>query len=233
MSRFFAATGRFAVRFRWVVVAAWIAATIAASHLFPSLASVANAGGGSQLPAGSPSEHAALLARPFQQPGLTPVPVAIATRHSALTSSGLTAIGRLASSLGTVTGVRHVSNLGVSRDDRAALLQVQARVNLNADGPDRDLVAGLRNVIHSANLPAGLRVHLAGPVAAGVDASQSSHRSANLGEYLSIVFILLALLGGISQYESTRYVEVETYNRFAEMYGGETKPVGAEGSATA
>jgi hypothetical protein len=51
--------------------------------------------------------------------------------------------------------------------------------------------------------------------------------------FWSIVFILLALLGGIAQYESTRYVEVETYNRFAEMYGGETKPVGAEGSATA
>jgi hypothetical protein len=51
--------------------------------------------------------------------------------------------------------------------------------------------------------------------------------------FWSIVFILLALLGGISQYESTRYVEVETYNRFAEMYGGETKPVGAEGSMTA
>ena len=51
--------------------------------------------------------------------------------------------------------------------------------------------------------------------------------------FWSIVFILLALLGGISQYESTRYVEVETYNRFAEMYGGETKPVGAEGPMTA
>jgi hypothetical protein len=51
--------------------------------------------------------------------------------------------------------------------------------------------------------------------------------------FWSIVFILLALLGGIAQYESTRYVEVETYNRFAEMYGGETKPVGAEGPMTA
>jgi hypothetical protein len=51
--------------------------------------------------------------------------------------------------------------------------------------------------------------------------------------FWSIVFVLLALLGGISQYESTRYVEVETYNRFAEMYGGEPKPVGAEGHMTA
>ena len=47
MSRFFAVfftgIGRFAVRFRWVVVAAWIAAAVLAQHFFPSLASVANA----------------------------------------------------------------------------------------------------------------------------------------------------------------------------------------------
>jgi uncharacterized membrane protein YdfJ with MMPL/SSD domain len=30
--RFFAATGRFAVRFRWVVVVAWIAATVLTQH---------------------------------------------------------------------------------------------------------------------------------------------------------------------------------------------------------
>ncbi len=32
MHTFFAATGRFAVRFRWAVVAAWVAATILAGH---------------------------------------------------------------------------------------------------------------------------------------------------------------------------------------------------------
>src|SRR5262249_21285643 len=160
------------VRFRWLVVAAWVAATIAASHFFPSLASAANAASGSsQLPPESQSEHAARLATPFQQPGLTPVPVVIATKHGTLTSADLTAVARLASSLGTVSAVRHVSNLGVGRDHRAALLEVQAKVNLNADGPDRVLVTGLRQVIHAGKLPAGLSAHLAGPVAAGVDAS--------------------------------------------------------------
>ena len=32
--RFFAAIGRFAVRFRWVVVAAWVAAAVLAQHSF-------------------------------------------------------------------------------------------------------------------------------------------------------------------------------------------------------
>ena len=43
MSGFFAATGRFAVRFRWAIVAAWLAATVLARLFLPSLASVANA----------------------------------------------------------------------------------------------------------------------------------------------------------------------------------------------
>src|SRR5258708_32651278 len=86
--RFFAATGRFAVRFRWAIVVAWIAATILAGHFFPSLASVANAINASLLPAGSPSLQAARLATPFQRPGQTPMPVIVARSHGALTEIG-------------------------------------------------------------------------------------------------------------------------------------------------
>ena len=50
MHRFFAATGRFAVRFRWAVVAAWVAATVLASLLLPSLASVIKENNTDQLP---------------------------------------------------------------------------------------------------------------------------------------------------------------------------------------
>ena len=46
--RFFAATGRFAVRFRWAVAAAWVAATILAYLLLPSLASVVVSGAAAQ-----------------------------------------------------------------------------------------------------------------------------------------------------------------------------------------
>jgi putative drug exporter of the RND superfamily len=62
----FAATGRFAVRFRWVIVVAWVAATILANQFLPSLASVAGDGDVSSLPASSPSLQAARMATPFQ-----------------------------------------------------------------------------------------------------------------------------------------------------------------------
>jgi len=60
MHRFLAATGRFAVRFRWAIVVAWVAATVLANLLFPSLTSVARQNNTSSLLVPS---TAALLAR--------------------------------------------------------------------------------------------------------------------------------------------------------------------------
>jgi len=60
--------------------------------------------------------------------------------------------------------------------------------------------------------------------------TQNPVRVALQGSFLwTLTFILLALLGAVAQFESTRHLEVETYNRFSE-YGGEPQPVG--GTAT-
>jgi RND superfamily putative drug exporter len=191
---FFTATGRFAVRFRWAIVAAWLAAIILAHLFLPSLASVANDSNVSFLPASSPSLQAARLATPFQDVNQTAVPVVIARDRGALTTADTTAIARLTARLAAVTAVQRVEDLGVSRDGQAAQLQVLAAINLDAPGPAQDLVAGLRHVIGASALPPDLHAHLAGQLAAQADASQSSGRSANLGEYVSIVFILVLLL---------------------------------------
>jgi RND superfamily putative drug exporter len=194
MSGFFAATGRFAVRFRWVIVVAWVAAAVLANHFFPSLASVANDSNVSFLPASSPSLQAARLAAPFQGVNQTAVPVVVARDRGTLTTADTVAIGRLAIRLGTVAHVQRIEDLGISRDARAARLQVLAAVNLDAPGPAQDLVTGLRHAIGTTALPPDLRAHLAGELAASADASQSSGNSASLGEDLSIVFILVLLL---------------------------------------
>ncbi len=194
MARFFTATGRFSVRFRWAMVGAWIAATVLAGLLFPSLTSVANANNASLLPAGTPRTQAARLAMPFQQPGQTPVPVIIARTSGKLTAADLNAVERLRTGLAKVSGVRQVRDLGISRDGAASQLVVEARVNLDAEGPAEQLTSGLRHAILAAAVPGDLHAHLAGQVAVQVDAGQTSHRAGNLGEYLSIVFILLLLL---------------------------------------
>jgi RND superfamily putative drug exporter len=194
MHRFFAVTARFAVRFRWAIVATWVAATIAANLLFPSLASVARQNNTDWLPAGSPSLQAARLATPFQDPNQTPVSVVIAHSGGTLTTADTTASARLAASLGKVTDVQQVKNLGISADHQAAQLLVLADINQASPGPAQQLVAGLRHAIQRSDLPRDLQAHLAGPVAAQTDATQASQRTLKLGEDLSIMFIAVLLL---------------------------------------
>lgn len=196
MHRFFAVTARFAVRFRWVIVAAWVAATIVANLLFPSLTSVAKQNNTDWLPTGSPSLQAARLAAPFQDPNQTPVSVVVAHSGGTLTTADMTASARLAASLGKVTSVQQVKNLGTSADHQAVQLLVLAHVNLNAanPGPAQQLIAGLRHAIQGNDLPGDVQVHLAGPTAAQADATQASQRTLKLGEYLSTLFIAVLLL---------------------------------------
>jgi putative drug exporter of the RND superfamily len=194
VNRFFAATGRFAVRFRWVVVVAWVAATVLATLFFPSLTSVAKDSNTGFLPASSPSLQAARLATPFQGLNQTPIPVVIARGSGTLTATDITAIGHLAASLAKVTDVQQVKDLGVSRDGQAVQLQVLANIDITSQGPAQHLAAGLRHTIQSGALPRDLHAHLAGQVVTQVDASQSSQRAGNLGQDLSIVFILVLLL---------------------------------------
>jgi putative drug exporter of the RND superfamily len=191
---FFAATGRFAVRFRWAVVAVWVAATILAALLLPSLASVIKENNTDLLPASSPSLSAARLATPFQNPNQTPVLVVIARASGTVTSADITAIGRLAARLEKVADVQQVKDLGDSADRQAVQLDVLAGLDLATPGPAQRLVAGLRDAIAGSALPGDLHVHLAGPVAAQTDASQTNQQAVKLGQDLSIVFIMALLL---------------------------------------
>jgi len=191
---FFAATGRFAVRFRWVVVAAWLAATVLANLFLPSLSSVEKGDNNGFLPASSPSLRAERLATPFQAPGQVPIPVVVARGGGTLTAADTAAIERLAAGLARVAGVQRVKDLGVSHDGRAAQLQVLTSIDVSANGPAGQLAAGLRHTIAASALPGDLHAHLAGQVAAEVDANQAGARASNLGQDLSILFILVLLI---------------------------------------
>ena len=81
----FGAIGRFAVRFRWLVLLAWIVAAFAAVTQLPSLASVTNNNNSTFLPASAPSEHAATLAAPLGTANLFGIPVVAARSAATLT----------------------------------------------------------------------------------------------------------------------------------------------------
>jgi putative drug exporter of the RND superfamily len=194
MHSFFAATGVFAVRFRWAVVAAWVAATVLAILLLPSLSSVMSQNNTDQLPASSPSLYAARLAAPFQDPNQTPVLVVIARGSGTVTTVDITAIARLATRLARVADVQQVKDLGDSADRRAVQLEVLAGVSLATPGAAQPLVTDLRAAITASALPRDLNAHLAGPAATQADATQTGQKALSLGLDLSILFIVALLL---------------------------------------
>ena len=63
--RFFTVLGRVVVRFRWLVVALWVALVVIASAAFPSLSSEINNDNSQFLPSSTPSSQAASLAAPI------------------------------------------------------------------------------------------------------------------------------------------------------------------------
>jgi uncharacterized membrane protein YdfJ with MMPL/SSD domain len=71
----FRAIGSLAVKFRWLVLIAWVAGAIAAVSLLPSLNSVTQNNNTKFLPASAPSSHAQQLAAPFGTAALVPIPL--------------------------------------------------------------------------------------------------------------------------------------------------------------
>ena len=191
----FAAIGRFAVGLRWLVVLAWVAAAIAAATQLPSLSSVTQGNNTKFLPASAPSEHAVALSAPFGIAGLQPIPVVAVRTAVPLTRADVTAMTALQGRLRSVSAVSKVLDLGVSPDGHAAQLVVLA-ANLNGGNPNAalNLVNALRAKIASAGLPAGLRVHLAGDIAAAVDQQKASGSTGTRVEQLSLLFIILLLV---------------------------------------
>jgi putative drug exporter of the RND superfamily len=191
----FGGIGRFAVRFRWLVLLAWVGAAIAAVTWLPALSSVTQGNNIKFLPASAPSEQAAVLAEPFGTAGLQPVPVLAARTAAPLTAVDLTALARLQRRLARVPGVSKVVDAGVSPDGHADQLVVLAS-QLNGGNPEAapDLVNALRAAISQARLPAGLQAHLAGTIAAGVDQQKASGSTGNRVEVLSLLFIIVLLV---------------------------------------
>ncbi|HEX3908922.1 MAG TPA: MMPL family transporter, partial [Mycobacteriales bacterium] len=193
MHALYSGIGRFAVRFRWLVLLFWIAAAVVTSIAFPSLASVTKANNTSFLPADSPSNVASRLASPLQNSNLTPVPIVVG-RTSGLTAADQAYIQQLIAKVRQVPHATVVRDLGTSPDGKAEQIQTLSDVNLGEDGPVITLVHDLRAAIRSVPAPPGLQTHLAGQLADQVDTQAASGSTNGQVEGLSVLFILVLLI---------------------------------------
>jgi putative drug exporter of the RND superfamily len=195
MDTLFAALGRFTVRYRYLIVIAWIGITITSVLVFPSLSSVTkNSTLSSILPANAPSIQASNLAAAFQNTRLASATIVAVRNQGALTLADQKSIDQLEARLRTLPQVTLVRDLDTSPDGAARQALVEADVPQDGSGAAPILVDEIRAAFRLANAPTDLTFHLTGPLATTVDAQRALSSSQNVTQVLTMLFIVVLLL---------------------------------------
>jgi RND superfamily putative drug exporter len=193
--RFFSGLGRFSVRYRWLVLVAWLVVIAVSSMLLPSLGSEVNNNNADFLPSDAPSNRAAALAAPIlgassKHSGI----FIVAAAPAGLTPPDLAAVSREAALASAVPGVLSARVVGTSLDGQAASILVTAVPGPTDVSAQVPIVHHLEATFASAKPPAGLALHLAGTVATNVANQANSNSTSNRIQSLSLIFILILLL---------------------------------------
>jgi putative drug exporter of the RND superfamily len=193
MNRIFALIGAATVRFRFLIVLAWILVTIVAVRTLPSLSSVAKNTTSGFLPADVPSIQASNMAAPFIDVSLGTATL-VAVRDGGLTTADNSAVDALEARIKTLDTVKVVVDLGISGDGAARQVLIEAAVvNFTGGGGAGDLVKSIRADAVAA-APAGLQVHLTGEIPTLVDDANASGASQDRTQTLSLLFIVVLLV---------------------------------------
>lgn len=194
MNRIFRLIGTASVRFRYLIVAAWIVITALAVQTLPSLGSVAKDTTSGFLPADVPSMQAIGMASPFVDANLASATL-IAARDGGLTAADNAAIDRMEAQIRTVDRVKAVIDLGISRDGAARQALIEADVPQYAGGgTSADAVVTSIRQVATSSAPTGLVVHLTGEVATQVDNAAASGSSQGQTQNLSLLLIVVLLV---------------------------------------
>ena len=194
MAGFFNALGRATVRFRFLIVVAWIVMPVVAIKTLPSLSDVAQDTTSGFLPSTAASIQAAALGAPFQNSSLASATLIVA-RVGGLTSSDNDVVDRLEAAIRAVARVKGVVDLGVSTDGAARRAQVAADVVAFSGGPEaKGVVTDIRALIVQIGGAAGLDAHLTGQLATQIDSTAASTSSLGNTQRLSFIFIVVLLL---------------------------------------
>ncbi len=195
MDQAFAALGRNVVRFRYIIVVAWLVVTVLAVKELPSLSSISNNNNSAFLPKNEPSMVASRLATPFQH-GTAPTALLVASQAGGpLTAADQAAISRVEAAASRVKDMATVRDQGISSDGtaRKALVELSAAASQGGSG-STTVVDAIRATFGQAHAPIGLSFYLTGELATSVDNEKASDHTLAITEILAVVFILLLLL---------------------------------------
>jgi RND superfamily putative drug exporter len=175
-----------------VVIAGWLIAAALCTLLLPSLADSVNTDNSTFLPASTPTQHALVLAAPFQPAGTTTGTLVVVGKAK-LSSGDQSDITSLEAKIAKDAHVMSVSGQGLSTDGKADKAGVVFTVATSS--PDASAtVAAVRATISAAHLPSGLRGYLTGQLPTAVDNQNSQASAQKLTAELSDLVILVMLI---------------------------------------
>jgi RND superfamily putative drug exporter len=189
---FMAGLARLVIRFRYVVIAGWLIAAALCVVLLPSVADSVNTDNSSFLPASAPSQHALVLAAPFQPAGTTTGTLVVVGK-APLSASDQSAVTGLEAKIAKDGHVVSVSDQGLSADSKAQKAGVVFSV-LTSSPDASSTVAAVRATISGADLPSGLRGYLTGQLPTAVDNQNSQAGAQKRTQILSTLVILVMLI---------------------------------------
>jgi RND superfamily putative drug exporter len=190
----FFSIGRLAVRYRWLVVVAWIVATVALTLFLPGISSVEKNSNSQFIPTTMPSQEAARLTAPFRSTTTSEATLVAATTSGRLSAVDISAIDRVEDAVTGIPLVASVRDQGTSADGRAHQALVTLDVPPGSTGPVASrVVADIRHEVATVGLPSGLAVHLTGDAAQAVDQQNQQGKTQEITEIFSVLFILLLL----------------------------------------
>src|SRR5581483_5120176 len=137
MHKFFAWIGEFSVKFRWAIVAVWIAALVGAVLALThghSLTAVSQSDNSSFLPDKAPSQQAIKLSEVLQPKNTQTVPIIVANKNG-LTAKDNAAIAAL---LNSVSKVDHVSDAVIAPGGNAKAQIINVQVTGIKNGPSSE-----------------------------------------------------------------------------------------------
>ena len=188
----FAAIARFDIRFRWLIIAVWVAGVIAGTRALPSLSTVTHTSNGQFLSSSSPSVQAAQLATPFQDRTSSQTAIVVVSRTSGpLDAADAAAIGRLEQATRQVPGVSQVTEAGRSQDGTTAQILVTVSGDVSTSNTAAtSAVKAIRAGFSRASAPPGLSFHLTGPLAVSADSRNTETGGITQFTLLFVIVVL-------------------------------------------
>ncbi len=188
----FEAIGRFSVRFRWLIIIAWVVAIPVLSGTLPKMNDVAKNDNSQFLPKNSQTQKASDLENAFQSKDTTGrVDMVVLKTTGSLNPADSAAIDKSITAIKKVDGVTDIKYLGVSSDGQAA--QYSIGLGEKGAGPDGvKLIDDVRKAM--AVNRTGVQVHLAGEFAQQADVQKKNDSASSKTEIYNVIFIIVLLL---------------------------------------